>query len=80
MSIGTRAATCAQCSKRLSRKSWYYRNGKYYCKRRCWVTEGEKAATEAAKAEKENQEKQEKENKEKAEAKPEPVKETPAAS
>jgi hypothetical protein len=49
MSIGTRAASCSSCSKRLNRKQWYYRNGKYYCKKRCWVTENEKAATEAQK-------------------------------
>ena len=50
MSIGTRAAACSSCGKRLNRKQWYYRNGKYFCKRRCWVTEQEKAATESAKA------------------------------
>ena len=50
MSIGTRAAACSSCGKRLNRKQWYYRNGKYFCKRRCWVTEQEKAAIEAAKA------------------------------
>ena len=50
MSIGTRAAACSSCGKRLNRKQWYYRNGKYFCKRRCWVTEQEKAQTEAAKA------------------------------
>ena len=50
MSIGTRAAACSSCGKRLNRKQWYYRNGKYFCKKRCWVTEQEKAATEAAKA------------------------------
>ena len=48
MSIGTRAATCSSCSKRLTRKHWYYRNGTYYCKKRCWVTEQEKAAKDAA--------------------------------
>jgi len=51
MSIATRAATCSSCSKRLTRKQWYYRNGAYYCTRRCWVTEREKAAQEAAKPE-----------------------------
>jgi len=51
MSIGTRAAACVSCGKRLNRKQWYYRNGKYFCKRRCWVTESEKAAKEAAKQE-----------------------------
>ena len=47
MSIATRAAACSSCGKRLNRKQWYYRNGKYYCKRRCWVTESAKAAAEA---------------------------------
>ena len=50
MSIGTRAAACSSCGKRLNRKQWYSRNGKYFCKRRCWVTEQEKAGTAAAKA------------------------------
>lgn len=50
MGIGSRPATCASCGKRLSRKQWYYRNGKYFCKKRCWVTEEEKAQQEAAKA------------------------------
>ncbi|MBI3996037.1 MAG: hypothetical protein HY352_00105 [Candidatus Omnitrophica bacterium] len=51
MSIGTRAAACTSCGKRLNRKQWYYRNGKYFCKKRCWVTESEKTASEAKKAE-----------------------------
>lgn len=50
MGIGSRPATCASCGKRLNRKSWYYRNGKFFCKKRCWVTDHEKAAAEAAKA------------------------------
>ena len=50
MGIGSRPATCASCGKRLSRKSWYYRNGGYFCKRRCWVTHSAKAAEEADKA------------------------------
>ena len=48
MSIATKAAACAQCSKRLNRKRWYYRNGKYYCTQRCFETERAKAASEAA--------------------------------
>lgn len=51
MSIATKAAACANCGKRLNRKSWFYRNNKYFCKRRCWDTEQEKLATEAAKVE-----------------------------
>ena len=49
MGIGDRPAACASCGKRLNRKSWYYRNGKFFCKRRCWVTENAKAV-DAAKA------------------------------
>ena len=52
MGVGTRSATCSSCSKRLNRKQWYYRNGKYFCKRRCWVTEQEKAAKASKEAEK----------------------------
>ena len=48
MSIATRAAACTSCGKRLNRKQWYYRNGKYFCKRRCWVKESEKVAKDAA--------------------------------
>ena len=51
MGIGSRPATCTSCGKRLTRKHWYYRNGKYFCKKRCWTTEQEKAQAEAAKAE-----------------------------
>ena len=65
MGVGSRPATCTSCGKRLNRKQWYYRNGKYFCKKRCWVTESEKAASEA---------------KEQGPAKPEPAKEAPAPS
>jgi hypothetical protein len=51
MGVGNRAATCSSCGKRLSRKQWYYRNGKYFCKKRCWVTESEKAEKASAKQE-----------------------------
>lgn len=44
MGIGNRPATCASCGKRLSRKQWYYRNGQYFCRRRCWLAERSKAA------------------------------------
>jgi len=27
---------CIKCNKRLKRKYWYYRNGGYYCSKRCW--------------------------------------------
>lgn len=31
-------SNCAACNKSLKRKRWYYRNGKYYCTKRCWKT------------------------------------------
>ncbi len=31
-----RPDNCAHCSKRLSKKQWYYRNGKFYCSKTCW--------------------------------------------
>ncbi len=51
MGIGSRPAMCTSCGKRLTRKQWYYRNGQYFCKRRCWVKESAKVSAEAAKAE-----------------------------
>ena len=42
-----RPTTCACCGKRLSKKQRYYRNGQFFCKKRCWVTEQEKAAKES---------------------------------
>jgi len=29
-------ANCMKCNKILQRKKWYYRNGGYYCSKRCW--------------------------------------------
>ena len=60
MGIGSRPATCTSCGKRLNRKQWYYRNGKYFCKKRCWVTEQGKAAAETANAEDERKARSEK--------------------
>ena len=68
MGVGNRPAACASCGKRLNYKSWDYRNGKHFCKKRCWVTESQKVAKEA------------KEAKEKSAATPAPAKEAPAAS
>lgn len=34
-----RPANCVVCNKSIKlRKRWYYRNGKYYCTKRCWKT------------------------------------------
>jgi formylmethanofuran dehydrogenase subunit E len=33
-----RPANCAACNKSIKKKRWYYRNGKYFCTKRCWQT------------------------------------------
>lgn len=33
---GSRPKQCAQCSKNLKKKTWYYRANKYFCNKRCW--------------------------------------------
>ena len=45
--MAERPTTCANCGKRLSKKQHYYRNGQFFCQKRCWVTAQEKAAQEA---------------------------------
>ena len=42
--MADRPAACAHCEKRLSRKQWYYRNGNWFCKKRCWEDAKAKAA------------------------------------
>jgi len=49
--MAERSAACSSCGKRLSRKQWYYRNGQYFCKKRCWKTaqkKGKEGAPAAA--------------------------------
>ena len=41
-------ANCASCNKSIKNKRWYYRNGKYYCSKRCWQTASKKAKAPAA--------------------------------
>ena len=48
--MAERPTTCPSCNKRLSKKQQYYRNGNFFCKKRCWMTAQEKAAAEASKA------------------------------
>lgn len=31
-----RPANCAVCNKAFKHKHWYYKNGKYFCTKRCW--------------------------------------------
>lgn len=48
--MAERPTACFSCGKRLSRKQWYYRNGQFFCTKRCWKTASQKAAKEAASA------------------------------
>lgn len=32
-------ANCAGCNKSIRKKRWYYRDGKYYCTKRCWKSQ-----------------------------------------
>lgn len=41
-------ANCAGCNKSIKKKRWYYRNGKFYCSKRCWQTAVEKEKKPAA--------------------------------
>ena len=38
---------CEHCAKLLSRIKWYYRNGGYYCNKRCWKEFKKKQEAEA---------------------------------
>ena len=33
-----KSANCAVCNKSIKKKRYYYRNGKYFCTKRCWKT------------------------------------------
>ena len=33
---GSRPKQCTQCSKNLKKKTWYYRDNKYFCNKPCW--------------------------------------------
>lgn len=48
--MAERPSVCAHCAKRLSKKQWYYRNGKFFCKQRCFREHLEKMAADTAKA------------------------------
>ncbi len=51
----SRPTNCAQSNKRIRRKDWYYRNGKFFANKQCFVLfaeqEAKKRKDEAAKAE-----------------------------
>jgi len=36
VSVKTKPTNCGDCNKPIRKKRWYYRNGKYYCSKRCF--------------------------------------------
>jgi hypothetical protein len=51
-----RPTNCVKCNKVIKNNWWYYRNGKYYCNKRCW--KAEKVQLEQEKAAKEREAKE----------------------
>ena len=43
VSVKTKPANCADCNKPVRKKRWYYRDGSYYCTKRCWTSAKKKA-------------------------------------
>jgi len=39
---------CCVCNKSIKKIRWYYRNGKHYCTKRCWLTAKKKDAAKPA--------------------------------
>ena len=57
-----RPTNCMKCNKRLQKKVRYYRNGAYYCSKRCWkqaVVKKKEEQAQAATKKKEEQKKEE---------------------
>lgn len=46
----SRPSNCAQSNKRIRRKDWYYRDGKYFANKQCFKLYVEQAAEKADKA------------------------------
>jgi hypothetical protein len=46
----SRPSNCAQSNKRIRRKDWYYRDGKYFANKQCFKLFAEQAAEKAGKA------------------------------
>lgn len=42
--VRVKASNCTTCNKVLKRGNWYYRNGKFFCNKRCWKKSTEKVA------------------------------------
>jgi hypothetical protein len=38
-----RPTNCAGCKKAIKNRLWYYRNGSYYCTKRCWSVTNKKS-------------------------------------
>ena len=51
----SRPSNCKGCKKRLSIKKWYYREGFYFCSKRCWSDSKDKIREEVEKAREERE-------------------------
>jgi hypothetical protein len=45
-----RPTNCATCNKAFKHKHWYYKNGKYFCTKRCWEKLSAEIKAKAAEA------------------------------
>ncbi len=45
-----KTTSCTTCNKSVYRSRWYYRNGAYYCNKRCWRQAQQEATSAAGKA------------------------------
>lgn len=45
-----RPTNCAVCNKAFKHKHWYYKNGKYFCTKRCWEKFDTETKAKAAEA------------------------------
>jgi hypothetical protein len=66
-----RPTNCAQSNKRIRRKDWYYRNGKYFASKQCYQLFAAEEVKKKAKADEEAKAKAEAKVKEEAPAKAE---------
>lgn len=40
-------SNCAACNKSIKKKRWYYRDGKFFCTKRCWQSKVKKESSAA---------------------------------
>jgi len=53
-----KSANCSVCNKSIRKKRYYYRNGKYFCTKRCWTKTAAKEKKETGEKKAETEAKQ----------------------